>query len=287
MHYMFERMQQLDSWTNSVLAQTEILPIISQDADFGDQRETITAQSIRSISRIKLSSAQIKIHRFRAFSDIPLFIQRHCDLTSASPSTTPADVNNKSPLSTSAINPVSCSCSNLNSFQRASSAEYMTPSDSSTSSDIHPYIPQYPQYPFASGFPYSSQHSARTCLRAALVISRMFENLPYPQPLPGHRQQSQQRHPLPRTMPSFACCLMQSSYAMFMIFYKARVAKQFSPESEIDLASDSNDRLVEELRQGLQRNIRALSNYSVAFEALDGMRDEIQGAFQTAFPASV
>jgi hypothetical protein len=138
----------------------------------------------------------------------------------------------------------------------------------------------------------------------------MFENLPYPQPLPGHRQQSQQRHPLPRTMPSFACCLMQSSYAMFMIFYKARVAKQFSPESEIDLASDSNDRLVEELRQGLQRNIRALSNYSVAFEALDGMRgkpfhfegefslcseslqlltfpDEIQGAFQTAFPASV
>jgi hypothetical protein len=55
MHYMFERMQQLDSWTNSVLAQTEILPIISQDADFGDQRETITAQSIRSISRIKLS----------------------------------------------------------------------------------------------------------------------------------------------------------------------------------------------------------------------------------------
>lgn len=74
---------------------------------------------------------------------------------------------------------------------------------------------------------------------------------------------------------------------MFMIFYKARVAKQFSPDSEIDPASDSNNRLVEELQQGLQRIIRALSNYSVAFEALDGMRDEIQGAFHTAFPASV
>lgn len=59
---------------------------------------------------------------------------------------------------------------------------------------------------------------------------------------------------------------------MFMIFYKARVAKQFSPDSEIDPASDSNNRLVEELQQGLQRIIRALSNYSVAFEALDGMR---------------
>lgn len=59
---------------------------------------------------------------------------------------------------------------------------------------------------------------------------------------------------------------------MFMIFYKARVAKQFSPDSENELGSDSTDRLVEELRQGLQRIIGALSNYSIAFEALDGMR---------------
>lgn len=89
---------------------------------------------------------------------------------------------------------------------------------------------------------------------------------------------------------------------MFMIFYKARVANQMSPDVETDIASDSAGRLVEELRQGLQRIIRAVSNYSLAFEALDGMRgtftinfvvsiaipnfalDEIQGAYQTAFP---
>lgn len=59
---------------------------------------------------------------------------------------------------------------------------------------------------------------------------------------------------------------------MFMIFYKARVAKQFSPDSENDLTGDSIDRLVEELRQGLLRIIGVLSNYSLAFEALDGMR---------------
>ena len=59
---------------------------------------------------------------------------------------------------------------------------------------------------------------------------------------------------------------------MFMIFYKARVANQMSPDVETDIASDSTDRLVEELRQGLQRIIRAVSNYSLAFEALDGMR---------------
>lgn len=91
---------------------------------------------------------------------------------------------------------------------------------------------------------------------------------------------------------------------MFMIFYKARVANQVSPDVEPEVVSDSIDRLVEELRQGLQRIIGAVSNYSLAFEALDGMRgklpyrnivfititnlalDEIQGAYQTAFPPS-
>lgn len=287
MQYMHGRMQQLDSWTNSVLAQADLLPIASLDTDFGDQHETITAHCIRSISRIKLSSAQIKIHRFRAFSDIPLFIKRHCDLTAAHPSNPSTDLHKPSISgSGSGINNVSCPCSNLNPLQRAASTEYMTPSDSSTTSDTHPYIPQYP---FASGFPYSSQHSAKICLNAAIVISRVFETLPYPHPLYSNQQQRQQHQnrPLPRTMPSFACCLMQSSYAMFMIFYKARVAKQFSPDSENDLTGDSIDRLVEELRQGLQRIIGVLSNYSLAFEALDGMRDEIQGAFHTAFPASV
>lgn len=73
-------------------------------------------------------------------------------------------------------------------------------------------------------------------------------------------------------MPSFACCLMQSSYALLMLFYKARVAKQLSPESGYESASDPGDQLVEELRHGLELLIRALTNYSVAFEALDGMR---------------
>ncbi|KAJ5279439.1 hypothetical protein N7478_004811 [Penicillium angulare] len=284
LQYMFERMQQLDSWTNSVLAQTEILPILSHEPAFGDNQEIITAQSIRMISKIKLSSAQIKTHRFRAFSDIPLFIKRHCDLTAANHTNSNQEIVPKQSASGAGMNSVSCSCSNLNQFQRASSAEYMTPSDSSTSSDIHPYIPQYPQYPFAPGFPYSTQHSAKVCLRAAIVISHMFESLPYPEPLYETHQQAQHDRPLPRTMPSFACCLMQSSYAMFMLFYKARVAKQFSTDIQSELPGDPNDRVLEELQQGLERIIGAVSNYSRAFEALDGMRDEIQGAYRTAFP---
>lgn len=55
MYYMFERMQQLDAWTHSVIAQAELLPLLPQTSDFGDHNESITAQSIRAISRIKLS----------------------------------------------------------------------------------------------------------------------------------------------------------------------------------------------------------------------------------------
>ncbi|CAG8269507.1 unnamed protein product [Penicillium olsonii] len=293
MYHMFERMQQLDAWTNSVIAQVELLPLVPQTSDFGDHNESITAQSIRAISRIKLCrfvngnpqpqinplnqpSAQIKTHRYRAFSDIPLFIKKHCDLTSANPSTPNVPKQG--------IHNVSCPCSNLDSFQRAASTEYMTPSDSSTSSDIHPETsyPQYPQYPFASGFPYSTQQSGKICLQASLLISRIFHSLPTPQPLSDSRHQ----RPLPRTMPSFACCLIQSSYAMFMIYYKARVAKQLSPVRN-EKGDDSTSQLIEELRQGLGRIITAVSNYSLAFEALDGMRDEIEGAYKTAFSMSV
>jgi hypothetical protein len=55
MYYMFERMQQLDAWTTSVITQAELLPIMPQSSDFGDHNESITAQSIRAIARIKLA----------------------------------------------------------------------------------------------------------------------------------------------------------------------------------------------------------------------------------------
>ncbi|KAJ5488968.1 hypothetical protein N7539_003858 [Penicillium diatomitis] len=288
LHYMFERMQQLDSWTTSVIAQTDVLSAPPAEPDFGDRRETTTARSIRAISRIKLSSAQIKTHRFRAFSDIPIFIKRHCDLSAANSANIPTEVPVKRASRVLGNQSISCTCSNLDQFQRAPSSEYPTPSDSSTSSDIHPYVPTWPQYPFASGFPYSPQQSAKICLRSALTISRLFEALPYPQPLSenGTARILATGQPLPRTMPSFSCCLMQSSYAMLMIFYKARVAKQLSSDSENELVRHATDPIVEELRLGLERIIAAISNYSLAFEALDGMRDEVHGAYQTAFSST-
>lgn len=88
---------------------------------------------------------------------------------------------------------------------------------------------------------------------------------------------------------------------MLMIFYKARVARRMSP-SPLPLSSqpgagyengrrmsgtmnsDPNtnpnptlnptDRLILELKQGLERIIGVVRNYTIAFEALVGMRGE-------------
>ncbi|PYH44601.1 uncharacterized protein BP01DRAFT_298324 [Aspergillus saccharolyticus JOP 1030-1] len=280
LQYVFERMQQLDSWANSALAQSNLLPIVPQT--MACDLESTTAQSIRAISRIKLSSAQIKIHRFRAFSDIPIFIRKHCDLSAATTNHPVLADTVKSPATQDGITQVGCSCSSLDMFQPASS-EYTPSSASSTSSDFS----SLPQYSFTNGFPYSSQHSAKICLRASLLISQMFHCLPIPQPLYDDRQSGQGLqllpNPLPRTMPSFACCLMQGSYAMLMIFYKARVEKQMTPDYGGSNMTSPSDRLIEEIRQGLKRIIATAINYAIAFEALDGMRDEIEGAYHTAF----
>lgn len=58
-----------------------------------------------------------------------------------------------------------------------------------------------------------------------------------------------------------------------MIFYNTRVVKQLFPQSEGEHTGALTDTLMEQLRQGLQRIIATVSNYSLAFEALDGMRD--------------
>lgn len=91
---------------------------------------------------------------------------------------------------------------------------------------------------------------------------------------------------------------------MLMIFYKARVARRMSPlplplssqpgtgyengrrmSGTMNPNANSNptpnptDRLILELRQGLERIIGAVRNYTIAFEALVGMRGEFFFSF--------
>ncbi|KAL2864704.1 uncharacterized protein BJX67DRAFT_373699 [Aspergillus lucknowensis] len=283
MTYIHERMKQLDSWAGAVLAQSNVPPLTPQPVHSSSIIEHTTAQSIRAISRIKLSSAQIKIHRFRAFSDIPIFLRKHCDLTAAN-STRPVSrsvVRTSDP--SNEISSIGC-CSNLDQFQQSSSSEYAPPSSSSTSCQFQPL----PQCSFTSEFPYSCPHSARVCLKASLLISQMFQSLPIPQPLsdPGNPPPVLQLLPqnqYPRTMPSFACCLMQGSYALLMVFHKAKVDNLVLAGPGTAQASHPSNQFIEEFRQALERIIVAVTNYAMASEALDGMKEEIEGAYQTTF----
>lgn len=121
---------------------------------------------------------------------------------------------------------------------------------------------------------FGDQLSAKICLKSALNIAQCFERLPYPNPYgsPGASNPLAPRGSalniaLPRTMPSFACCAMQSSYSMLMVRQKAEIM-----HGKNSTVNPTVDQLYNRLQQGLQSVVDALDNYSIAFEALTGMR---------------
>ncbi|KMU78827.1 hypothetical protein CISG_01867 [Coccidioides immitis RMSCC 3703] len=260
MSRIYERVKKLDFWALAALSQANIHPPPHVSALDAYRSEAITANSVRAIARIKISSARIKIHRFRAFLDIPIFIKKHCDLTCASIGS--ADTESTS-TEQRADSKVSC-CS-------ASLSQVPTPSDISPS--VSPPASDASTYSWVSeeSFPFSNYDSTSICLESALTIAQMFDSLPYPHPPYGDRPPggfTPSCDPMPRTMPSFACCAMQSSYAMLMLYYKSCITKHNAENTPLS----NTDQLRERLRHGLRCVIDAVKNYAIAFEALDGMR---------------
>jgi len=71
---------------------------------------------------------------------------------------------------------------------------------------------------------------------------------------------------------------MQSSYAMIMLSYKTR-AMGFR-DAEGGVAPTAAGQLLGQLQEGLRMVLDALRNYSLAYEALGGQRDQIQAAIE-------
>lgn len=225
--------------------------------------EFVLAKSLKAQAQIKLNSARIKLHRYRAFQDVPIFTRRHCDLERADPGALSGQLG------------CSCSSSFLERGSNKASQQSTPPafdpsrasSASSSSASSSPSVD-------SETSPFSSLQSAKVCMKAALNISRAFEALPYP----NTTQMVGSLAPTflsdisltsaPRTMPAFACCAMQSSYALLMLCQKSR---DFNRNSTNGLAFQNG---LEELYTGLQRVLDALRNYSIAFEALGGMRSK-------------
>ncbi|KAF6820326.1 C6 zinc finger domain-containing protein [Colletotrichum musicola] len=256
-----------DSW---VLQSTTTTPV--------DPTEEVLSRSLRCMARIKLNrtaadcdvSARIKIHRYCAFFDMPVFSGKHCDLRSKSDNDTGSEPRSWP----------SCSCSSMMTLPSPPvPGPNGTPSPPN-SGKRSPQSEHSPNGSMVSAFPFSSHQSAKICLKAAINIAQSFDDLPYPNPFGQLCSAPCYLAPTstivcPRTMPSFACCAMQCAYALLMVNHKT---KAMYPENA--LTTPMVESLLLRLQTGLASISATLENYATAFEALGGMRDQIRSVIE-------
>lgn len=280
---VWTRMLDLDSIIEPLVTKADTWNLASSPPATLDWSELSVTQALRGMARIKLNSARIKVHRYCAFSDVPVFTKRHCDLA-AMPQHLPREE----------VQSPSCGCnttfhSTIQSLMDASASQSQSPYATS------PYAttPALSTVPIGCELlPFSSHYSSKVCLRAAFNIARSFQLLPYPpsqlsaytstSPDPGFFNNiddglSPTAQP-PRMIPIFACCAMQSSYAMVVLSYKSRamgfVGGGGPALGDVNM-QESVKKLLRRLEEGLEMILGALKNYAIAYEALGGMRDQI------------
>ncbi|KAI1381820.1 hypothetical protein F4677DRAFT_399845 [Hypoxylon crocopeplum] len=268
---IFNRMQELERALEPLIVKSEAWVLTCPLTQPVDKTECVLSQSLRCISRIKLNSARIKVHRYCAFFDLAVFSAKHCDLKS----TTEKEVVD----SPDVIQLQSC-CTTMSgtpsslSSQSGGSASPTLSSRSTPNTDCCGFTYQ-PAPPVT--LPFTKHHSTKICLKSALNIAQAFDSLPYPNPTgllcdaPCYIGPSSALI-TPRTMPSFACCAMQCSYALLMVKDQTESSYPTSSGEAGPLVDNLRDRL----QQGLVSIYLTLNNYATAFEALGGMRDQIR-----------
>ncbi|KAL7955119.1 hypothetical protein V8C34DRAFT_316713 [Trichoderma compactum] len=227
----FEQMEILDKWVLRVSARIERYVPVSNSMELDPTYESATAEVMRRLSRIRLSSTRIRLHRFPAFSDTPLFTENHCDLS------VPNTLNTSSSITGDAETGITA-------------------------------------YAMLQSPPFTYDRSTEICVASALTIARQLQRLPIPKTSDGV---------INRAMPTCTCCAMQASYVLLMQFYKLQVMPHAPQISSGDLSVDT-ERLIDELRHGLEDIIGAMNNFATSFEAIAGMRDEVEVAYHIAFP---
>lgn len=184
---------------------------------------------------------------------MPVFTKKHCDLSS-----NPAAGKNSSPST--------CGCSN--NLQHATSTLSLSPGI------LNSPIPDNASVFDSPILPFSGRFSSKVCMQSAFNIAQSFRALPFPRPFdsenPCYRSNAKETSDIPRMMPIFACCAMQSSYAMIMLCHKTLSIQQASPFE--DGLRKRTDKLLLQLHEGIKMILDALENYSMANEALTGMR---------------
>ncbi|CAK7262671.1 hypothetical protein SEPCBS119000_000094 [Sporothrix epigloea] len=315
MEPIYRRMVNLENRIAPMVDRAETWTWTGNLAPVVDPSESCLVGSLRNMARIKLNSARIKVHRYCAFFDVPVFSGRHCDFRPMKDSALDGDEQMPWPC---------CSCSPQSSLQSslhsgstslsqshsATDSAKMTDSGSPESStyvsshasppksggsplQTQQYIQQHTQQhtqqqiqqpllqqllsinTSTAQSPYTSHHSAMICLRAALNIASGFDGLPYPNPT---GQYGLDIGFLSATSPIVAPRMLPSFVCCAM--QGAYVFLSIYNRTKAPQPSAAGNfcllSMPLTLQRGLMSILALLENYATAFEALRSMRDQIR-----------
>ncbi|KAK1150215.1 hypothetical protein N8T08_000117 [Aspergillus melleus] len=218
--------------------------------------ESLAAQSLGMVARLETHVARNKLHRFRAFMDIPIFYEKHCDLTAIEENgVLPASAYPKSPPDFDAVFP----------FTEMESSIICLKS-SLTISRIFRTLP----YPASCG-PNSSEmgHEPADPLTSKPDLFCRY----------------------PHGLPYFACTSMQAGYTLYMLLHRVRAAMVSDRLSYCyplltypDPATEIQDaeRFMEELRHGAE-SLNIAMKRNALFEGIRQMAREMDSAYNSTF----
>lgn len=218
---IYDKMRELEAFLEPLVARSDAWLLASTTTAPVDPAEAVVARSLRCMASIKLNSARIKVHRYCAFFDIPVFSRRHCDLKSlgsggggvdeeprrwptcscsstfASAGSVLGSATTPTTRSASATATASTGLSPSSSDGTGGGYHYgqhgvqgisANASITTTTTTTTPPPPQQQQHLqqpallTTTNFPFSSHQSARICLKSALAIAHCFDELPFPNP---------------------------------------------------------------------------------------------------------
>ncbi|RAH50698.1 Zn(II)2Cys6 transcription factor [Aspergillus brunneoviolaceus CBS 621.78] len=222
-----------------------------------------------AIARSLAYSARVRLHRSRAFSNIPpIFIHKHCDLPSHHDPTRPP---------------------------------HSTPEDRILAAAAFPFTEaQSSLIRLKASLAMARAYERITAIATGGAVHR---GAPYPQPTGASHASSAERFGLPtparvppRThiIPFFLCGAMQASYILLMTYHQLRAALWSTGEDPrvslskyvhllphpVEPGSEIQDveRLLREIQQGVDL-ILGVMRLTVMFEEVGGMAAEVQSAY--------
>ncbi|OQD66974.1 hypothetical protein PENPOL_c004G01318 [Penicillium polonicum] len=216
------------------------------------------AHNLFLTGRFLIHTARIKLHRFRAFGDYPVFLDKFCDLNSLN--------------------------STIDSAQLSEFPSGFSPAHLEDIDSIFPFTEQE-----------STNICLKSALVLSRVLRNLEWPNPScsemkPSEVTVGCSMPTLRHQYPRSLPYMACCGMQSCYVLIMLLQKVRAsldAGNFAsyyhlPDQEPGSEMEDAERLIEELRHGVKSVCEFMSSNAI-FEGFRDMAREVESIYEVSF----